>query len=141
MALLVALLHSLASLGIATQQSIAFSRANLHPKRIEITQFLMFGRKSDNESELTLDESKAWQLTAWQLPVMLLGNSIVFILVAIAIVIYHEVTIADGWGSSGVIALCFTISLVFILGCYLLSWYCIERRLQEALGIVNGSVV
>lgn len=64
---------------------------------------------------------------------MLLGNSIMFVIVSICIAVYAEAARAVVWGPEIVTAVCFSISLAFSCGCYLVSWYFIETEMQAAI--------
>jgi hypothetical protein len=131
-AMLCALLHSLVGLGIATQQSVALSRVSLHPQRIELVNRVVF----DSETAITVGcgpKAEGWRDFSWQIPTMMLGNSIVFIIIGLAIAIFSEALKAGGFGPEVKIAIAFTISLSFSVSCYLASWMCIEVRLQKAM--------
>ena len=134
-AMLCALLHSLLGLGIASQQSVALSRMSLPPRRTDIVRFIVLGHApiSLPPSNTTRPRSMYWRNVTWQIPTMLLGNSIVFVVVALAVAVFDKARKAAAWGPEVVTAICFSISLTFSVGCYCTSWFCVEWRMQEAL--------
>ena len=124
---LCALVHSLMGLGIASQQSVALSRASLHPERTRLVRSLFLGSPGKG----------FWLHFSWQVPTMMLGNSVVFTLVALAIAVYDNAHKAQCWGPETITAICFTISMVFAIGCYSVSWRCIEWRMQKAFSEIR----
>ena len=101
-AALCALIHSVVAIGIATQQLIALTRAQIHPSRTEIMAHILFGSDagvardviSGHQPAANADQSSnpgnRWRHFSWQVPTMLLGNSIVFTLVALAIAVFNK---------------------------------------------------
>lgn len=132
-AMLCALLHSLMGLAIASQQSVALSRASLHPRCADLVKRILLVPPSSANAR---KNPVSWTHIAWQIPTMLLGNSIVFLLVGFSIVIYSAARAAADWGEETKVALGFTISFLFIVACYLTSWALVEWRIQEALTII-----
>ncbi|KAK4504328.1 hypothetical protein PRZ48_005244 [Zasmidium cellare] len=129
-AMLCALLHSLIGLGIACQQSIALNRVSVHPKSTDIVRQVLLGRASSGPGSKDIG---FWVHTSWQIPTILLGNSIVFVVVGLAIAVYTAAREATKWGDETNTAICFSISLLFSGGCYFVSWVSIEWKLQQAL--------
>jgi cation transport ATPase len=75
-----------------------------------------------------------WRHFSWQIPTMLLGNSIVFTLVAIAIAVFDNARKAIVWQTPEMVtAVCVAVSLAFSVSCYFISWFCIEWKMQEAI--------
>ncbi|KUJ11668.1 uncharacterized protein LY89DRAFT_688845 [Mollisia scopiformis] len=131
-ALLCALVHSLLAVGIAGQQSIALGRASLHSGHWAFFMPTISGRaRYFDESEIT--DASRLQCFAWQIPSMLVGNSIIFILVGIAISVFSAARKAGCWGDEVVTAICLTISLLFGLGSYFISWMSIEWKILEEI--------
>lgn len=131
-----ALIHSLVAIGIAAQQLVALTRAHIHPHRTVIMQYVLFGAVANQSSSAaTFSTGSGWRHFSWQIPTMLLGNSIVLTLITIGIAIFDEARKAGIWGREMVMALCMTISMVFTIGCYFISWYCIEWQMQEAIAM------
>ena len=140
-AALCALIHSLVAIGIAAQQLIALTRAHIHPRRTQIMQYILFGSVAPSNvtlgspgvtTDAGLDAGNAWRHFSWQIPTMLLGNSIVFTLVALAISVFDEAR--KVWRTAEVVtAVCVAVSLGFSVGCYFVSWVCIEWQMQEAI--------
>jgi hypothetical protein len=65
---------------------------------------------------------------------MLLGNSILFTLITLAIAIFDEARKTVAWKTPEMAtALCVAVSLAFSVSCYFISWYCIEWQMQEAI--------
>jgi hypothetical protein len=88
-AALCALIHSVVAIGITAQQLIALTRAQIHPKRTKIMQHILVDSNTDLARDLALDcqqsaTSTSWipilkewcRHFSWQVPTMLLGNSI-----------------------------------------------------------------
>jgi hypothetical protein len=74
-----------------------------------------------------------WRFFALQVAIMLFGNSIMFVIVALCIAVYAEAVQARVWGAETITALCFAISFCFSTVCYLVSWYYVEPEMQAAL--------
>ena len=159
-AALCALIHSLVAIGIAAQQLIALTRAHIHPHCTQIMQYILFGAVahpspspaspsgtssgsdpgpglSPSSQTVALDTNlnagSAWRHFSWQIPTMLLGNSIVFTLVALAIAVFDEARKAAWRTPEMVTALCVAVSLTFSVSCYFISWFCVEWQMQEAI--------
>lgn len=140
-AALCALIHSVVAIGIAAQQLIALTRAQIHPNRTAIMHYILFdsdvGPTSGAGLSCSSRSSKAgtgWRHFSWQVPTMLLGNSIVFTLVALAIAVFDEARKAVVWRTPEMVtALCVAVSLAFCVICYFISWFSIEWRMQEAI--------
>lgn len=147
MAILCALLHSLCALGIASQQSIALNRLRLHPRHLEILRrvllihtsttnaatpnpTLYFSSASVQDSPRAATELRHF---AWQVPVTLFGNSVIFVVVGLAVAVFSEAQKASQWGSECITAICFTISLMFCTVCYFVSWMYVEWNIQKTL--------
>jgi hypothetical protein len=140
-----ALIHSVVAIGIAAQQLIALTRANIHPKRTEIMQYILFGyvlppgscaesSVTQGRQSVTVNAGGGWRHFSWQIPTMLLGNSIVLTLVALAIPVFDEARKAMAWSTpESVTALCVAASLAFGVICYFISWFCVEWQMQEAI--------
>ncbi|KAF2168444.1 hypothetical protein M409DRAFT_21193 [Zasmidium cellare ATCC 36951] len=129
-AMLCALLHCLIGRGIACQQSIALNRVTIHPKSNDIIRQVLLGRSSSSPSATDVG---FWVHTSWQIPTILLGNSIVFVVVGLAIAVYTAARESTSRGDESNTAICFSISLLFSAGCYFVSWLSIEWKLQQAL--------
>ncbi|KAK1837759.1 hypothetical protein CCHR01_19618 [Colletotrichum chrysophilum] len=85
----IGLLFSLTSVTLATQQSIALSRARCHPKGISYVR-AMLGISTDNLTPPPQDQLQlAMQLYLWQVPVMFLNFSIMVLVASILIIIYR----------------------------------------------------
>jgi hypothetical protein len=145
-AALSALIHSLVAIGIAAQQLIALTRAQIHPNRTKIMQHILFGSNAGPArnaapgsrpaaGDPNLNTGSAWRHFSWQIPTMLLGNSLVFTLVALAIAVFDEARKAEVWRAPEMVtALCVAVSLAFSVTCYFISWFSIEWRMQQAIG-------
>lgn len=141
-AALCALIHSIVAIGIAAQQLIALTRAQIHPNRTAIMQHILFDSDAGAASSVGpscrsvgLKAGNGWRHFAWQVPTMLLGNSIIFTLVAISIPVFDEARKAVVWRTPEMVtALCVAVSLAFSVACYFISWFSIEWRMQEAIG-------
>ncbi|KAH6614306.1 hypothetical protein C7974DRAFT_404857 [Boeremia exigua] len=144
-AALCALIHSVVAVGIAAQQLIALTRAHIHPDRAKIMQYILFGEAIPSIPTAGLDVSLTSQATAintgsvwrhfsWQIPTMMLGNSLVFTLIALAIAIFDEARKSVVWQTPEMVtAICVAVSLAFSVCCYFISWFCIEWQMQEAI--------
>ncbi|KAF2807370.1 uncharacterized protein BDZ99DRAFT_573208 [Mytilinidion resinicola] len=131
---LCALIHSLVAIGIAAQQLIALTRAHIHPHRTQVMQYILFGSIANPQSPITdVNAGSGWRHFSWQIPTMLLGNSIVLTLITLGIAVFDEERKAAVWGTETVTALCVAVSLSFGVGCYFISWFCIEWQMQEAI--------
>jgi len=131
--MLCALVHSLLALGISAQQSIALGRASIHPRH---TTFIMSIISRDAHQSLNgsqILDSSPLQCFAWQIPTMLVGNSIIFILFVIIISVFSAARDAGCWGDEVVTAICLTISLLFGGGSYLVSWTNVEWKILEGI--------
>ena len=60
-------------------------------------------------------------------------GSIVFVIVALGITIFAQARKAAAWGPESITAICLAISIGFSIGCYFISWICVEWRIQAAL--------
>ncbi|KAL6174347.1 hypothetical protein ACJQWK_00478 [Exserohilum turcicum] len=142
-AALCALIHSLVAIGIASQQLIALTRAHIHPHRTQIMQYILFGSVASPSSsphlqspltDTQIDTGSAWRHFSWQIPTMLLGNSILFTLVALGIAVFDEGRKAAVWRTPEMVtAICIAVSLMFSVSCYFISWFNIEWQMQEAI--------
>ncbi|CAG9986743.1 unnamed protein product [Clonostachys byssicola] len=130
--ILCSLLHSLIGVGVATQQMLALSRAEIHPLFVDIIQRGVFGSPVSTSSS-GAPAGTFWRSFVWQVPIMLLGNSIMFVIVALCIAVYAEAARARVWGAETITAMSFTISFCFGTFCYLVSWYQVESEMQAAL--------
>jgi hypothetical protein len=75
-----------------------------------------------------------WRHFSWQIPTMMLGNSIVFTLTALAIAIFDEARKAVGWRTPEMVtAICVAVSITLSVTCYFISWICVEWQMQEAI--------
>ena len=79
---------------------------------------------------------RSWTTVGWQIPVMLLGSSVMLLVIGLSIAVYTAALREAHWGDESKIAVCFTISLSFITTCYFVSWLSIEYRIQDGLGKV-----
>lgn len=132
--MLCAMTHSLVATGIAAQQLVALTRAYTHPRRTEVIRVTLFGSAGPSSffnGARTL-KSRIHHFS-WQIPTMLLGNSIVFVLVGLGIAVGVEARKAMKWGPDVVTAICFAVSLLFSITCYFISWASIEWTTQDTL--------
>lgn len=67
---------------------------------------------------------------------MLLGTSVVFLIAGLVILVYSSAFAAGSWGPEMKIAVCFSLSLVFVGACNAVSWYGTEWRLAQISGAV-----
>ncbi|KAH6637555.1 hypothetical protein C7974DRAFT_143517 [Boeremia exigua] len=143
-AALCALIHSVVAIGIASQQLIALTRAQIHPDCTKIMHHILFGSNRGNAAlgaqpaagaDRNPNVGSGWRHFSWQIPTMLLGNSLVFTLLSLTIAIFHEASKAVVWQTPEMVtALCVAVSLAFGVSCYFISWFSIEWRMQEATG-------
>ncbi|KAL9619407.1 MAG: hypothetical protein Q9160_006002 [Pyrenula sp. 1 TL-2023] len=131
-AMLLGMLHSLVGLGIASQQSVALSRTSFHPRRTQIIWRAVVGEGAAGSGGNAVNVG-SWRHFSWQIPTILLGNSLVFTVVGLAIAVFDQATKATSWGHEGWTAVCFAISMAWCVGCYFVSWACIEWRMQDAI--------
>jgi hypothetical protein len=117
---------------VAGQQSVGLSRASLHPQFLSVVADVFFGPASE-PAHIRKAEDVRWRHFAWQIPTMLLGNAIVFVLVGLAIAVFTSASQATSWGPEANTAICFAVSLCFSLGSYIISWFQIELGLQVRL--------
>lgn len=127
--MLCTLLHALVGLAIACQQSIALNRVSIHPRSVQIVRRVLLG----SAGKAGDDDIDFWVHTSWQIPTILLGNSVVFVVGGLVIAIYSAAARSESWGAESNTAVCFSISLLFSAGCYAVSWVSIEWKLQRAL--------
>jgi hypothetical protein len=70
---------------------------------------------------------------AWQAGTMMVGISIQFLLIGLAVYIYDAARTAGVWGPEIKVAIWFSISIVFGLLTYLVSWRNTEYVFQQLL--------
>jgi hypothetical protein len=86
--------------------------------------------------DANLSAGSGWRHFSWQIPTMLLGNSIVFTLIALAIAVFTEAKKAVEWRTPEIVtAICVAVSLSFSVTCYFISWYFVEWQMQEAIAL------
>lgn len=67
----------------------------------------------------------------WQAPTMILGKEVLLFRFGPMILIYNAASSSGVWGANVKIAVWFTIPLAFATLCYLASWDCTKKWLQE----------
>ncbi|CVL00319.1 uncharacterized protein FMAN_09810 [Fusarium mangiferae] len=120
-AMLCALIHALLGTSIATQQFLIMAQISISPQRNKALLCAILGSDASSFAS-PMPRPRRLTSVSWQAPTMLLGNSIVFLLVGIAIHIYDAARSAGIWGADMVTALCFTISLIFAVTTYFIHW-------------------
>lgn len=80
------------------------------------------------------------QLYIWQIPSMLLGNSILLFVVGLAVWVFATAR-AAGWGDEGKIAVVFGAFILFVAANYFLSWGGIEGRVRIGIEEVERKCV
>jgi hypothetical protein len=73
------------------------------------------------------------QLYVWQIPSMLLGWSVVIFVAGLAIWVFATAKNALDWGDEKRISVFPRCFRAFVTGSYMLSWICIERRVQVGI--------
>ena len=147
---LTSLLLTLISLSLAAQQSIALKRTVCAEFAVLKLKYLLREPVSspsgsqDKDANVDVEklapdrevgkEPEAWQplmlqLYIWQIPSMLLGNSILLFVVGLAVYVFATAR-AAGWGDEGKIAVFFGSFVLFVAAHYLVSWNGIERRVK-----------
>lgn len=72
-------------------------------------------------------------LFVWQAATMLLGISIMVLLIGLMVFVYEAAKAAGSWGDEVKVAIWFTISIVFGVVTYLISWTMTELQFQRLL--------
>jgi hypothetical protein len=132
--MLCALLHSLLATAIATQQSVLVGRIAVSRRRDNVLLAAVLGYPRGQDG-LSQTQPRRLFSFAWQVPSMLLGSSIMFVFVGIAIHVYSAAQTAGRWGAEVITAICFTISFAFGLGTYIVNWATLEWLVQDQLRI------
>lgn len=100
--MLCALVHSLIALSVACQQSLALNRVSAHPQGLQLA-FVVISGRIPLPSDSTADDREpcVMQAFTWQIPTMLLGTSIAFVLVGLSIAVYDNAQKVGGMGPEG----------------------------------------
>jgi hypothetical protein len=87
---------------------------------------------SDHESGYSTKwKPSMTQLYVWAIPGLLLGYAVLLYSIGLSIFVFAAAQAAESWGDEKKIAVVFGVFVAFVAGNYILSWRCIEQRIQS----------
>jgi hypothetical protein len=129
-----ALVFALFSIVLATQQSVVLTRASTGRNALANLRVLMSATTIPSTTgNGSVFVPQGLTLFVWQASTMLLGISIMLLLIGLMVFVYEAAKAAGEWGDERKVAIWFTISMVFGMVTYFVSWMKTEWQFQSLL--------